>query len=123
MSRKEVVTVQGTEIALLTHRQEDYISLTDMAGYKENVEARIVISNWMSTYYTLEYLAIWEEFNNPDFNRMGFQSVRNAEGRLIMSPKRWIEVTTRNWSCCTLGNAVTPTASQRRQLALVTRNS
>ena len=36
----------------------------------------------MSTYYTLEYLAIWEEFNNPDFNRMGYQSVRNEE-RLI----------------------------------------
>jgi len=64
-----------------------------MAGYKENTEARIVISNWMSTYYTLEYLSIWEDFNNPDFNRMGYQSVRSAEGRLIMSPKRWIEIT------------------------------
>ena len=47
----------------------------------------------MSTYFTLEYLAIWEDFNNPDFNRMGYQSVRNAEGRLVMSPKRWIETT------------------------------
>jgi hypothetical protein len=47
----------------------------------------------MSTYYTLEYLAIWEDFNNPDFNRMEYQSVRNAEGRLIMSPKQWIERT------------------------------
>ena len=93
MAKKETVTVQGTEIALLTHRQDDYISLTDMAGYKDGTEARIVISNWMSTYYTLEYLSIWEDFNNPDFNRMGYQSVRNAEGRLIMSPKRWIELT------------------------------
>jgi len=93
MSKKETVNVQGTEIAVLTHRQDDYISLTDMAGYKESTEARIVISNWMSTYYTLEYLSIWEEFNNPDFNRMGYQSVRNAEGRLIVSPKRWIEAT------------------------------
>ena len=93
MPKKETFTVQGTEIAVLTHRQDDYISLTDMAGHKENTEARIVISNWMSTYYTLEYLAIWEDFNNPDFNRMGYQSVRNAEGRLIMSPKRWIEAT------------------------------
>ena len=91
--KKETVTVQGTEIAVLTHKHDDYISLTDMAGHKENTEARIVISNWMSTYYTLEYLSIWEDFNNPDFNRMGYQTVRNSEGRLIMSPKRWIETT------------------------------
>ncbi len=93
MPKKEIVHVEGTEVAILSHRQDDYISLTDMAGYKDGTEARIVISNWMSTYYTLEYLAIWEDFNNPDFNRMGYQSVRNAEGRLIVSPKRWIEST------------------------------
>ncbi|MCL1905433.1 MAG: KilA-N domain-containing protein [Clostridiales bacterium] len=93
MPKKETVYVDGTEIAVLTHRKDDYISLTDMTRYKENTEARIVISNWMSTYYTLEYLAIWEDFNNPDFNRMGYQSVRNTEGRLVMSPKRWIETT------------------------------
>ena len=93
MTKKEIISVQGTEISILTRGQDDYISLTDMAGYKDKTEARIVISNWMSTYYTLEYLAIWENFNNPKFNRMGYQSVRNAEGRLIMSPKRWIEAT------------------------------
>jgi len=93
MKKKESVIVQGTEIAVLSHKQDEYLSLTDMAKYKENTEARIVISNWMSTHYTLEYLAIWEEFNNPDFKRMEYQSVKNAEGRLIISPKRWIETT------------------------------
>lgn len=93
MQTKESINVQGTEISVLAHRQDDYISLTDMAGYKDGTEARIVISNWMSTYYTLEYLAIWEDFNNPDFNRMGYQTVKNAEGRLVISPKRWIEAT------------------------------
>jgi len=91
--KNESINVQGTKITLLPHRQDDYISLTDMASYKDGTESRVVISNWMSTYYTLEYLAIWEDFNNPDFNRMGYQSVRNAEGRLIMSPKRWIDTT------------------------------
>lgn len=90
---KDNINVQGTAISILRHRQDDYISLTDMTKYQDTTEARIIISNWMSTYYTLEYLAIWEEFYNPDFNRMGYQSVRNAEGRLIMSPKRWIEAT------------------------------
>jgi hypothetical protein len=93
MPKKDNITVQGTEITIVTHNQDDYISLTDMAGYRDNLEARFVVSNWMSTYYTLEYLAIWETVNNPNFNRMGYQTVRNAEGRLIMSPKRWIETT------------------------------
>ena len=93
IQKKETIIAQGTEIAVIAHQQDDYISLTDMAKHKDGTEPRIVISNWMSTYYTLEYLSIWEEFNNPDFNRMGYQSFRNEEGRLIMSPKRWVEAT------------------------------
>jgi len=93
MQKNEKVIVQGTEITVLLHKKDNYISLTDMARYKNNTEARIVISNWMSTHYTLEYLAIWEEFNNQNFNRMEYQSVKNTEGRLIISPKRWIEAT------------------------------
>jgi len=89
-TKNKAITVKGTEVALFRtgRNDDDYISLTDMAEYKNKTEARIVISNWMSTYYTLEYLAIWEQFYNPGFNRMGYQSVRNAEGRLIVSPKR-----------------------------------
>jgi len=72
---------------------DEFPNLQKSTGYSSASIARIVISNWMSTYYTLEYLAIWEEVNNPDFNRMGYQSVKSAEGRLITSPKRWIEAT------------------------------
>ena len=93
MRKTENIKVNGTEISILTHKSNDYISLTDMAGYKDKTEARIVISNWMSTYYTLEYLAIWEDFHNPNFNRLEYQSVRNEPGRLIISPKQWIERT------------------------------
>ena len=81
------------DIAVLTHKRDDYISLTDMAIHRDKTEARTVISNWMSTYYTLEYLAIWEDFHNPNFNRLEYQSVRNEPGRLIISPKQWIERT------------------------------
>ena len=93
MTKKTTLNVKGTEVALISQNQNDYISLTDMAGYKDNLEARVVVSNWMSTYFTLEYLAIWEEFNNPDFNRMGYHTVKNAPGRLVMTPKRWAETT------------------------------
>ena len=46
----------------------------------------------MSSYSTIDFLAVWEEIHNPDdFNRLEFQSVRNERGRLIMTPKQWIE--------------------------------
>lgn len=47
----------------------------------------------MSTYSTIDFLAVWEELHNPGFNRMEFQSVRNERGRLIITPKQWIEKT------------------------------
>jgi len=87
------IMVSNTEITVTQHNNEDYISLTDMAGYKDSLEARIVVSNWMSTHYTVDFLAVWEQVNNPNFNRMGFHTVRNGEGRLFLTPKRWVEIT------------------------------
>jgi hypothetical protein len=91
--KKETITVKGTEITIITNREDDYISLTDMAGYKDELEARVVVSNWMSTRFTLEFLGLWEEIYNPDFNRMEFHTIKNAEGRLVLTPKRWVERT------------------------------
>jgi len=87
------IIVSNIEISVTKINNEDYISLTDMAGYKDNLDARIVVSNWMSTHYTVDFLAVWEQVNNPDFNRMGFHTVRNSEGRLVLTPKRWVEMT------------------------------
>ena len=71
--------------------EEAYISLTDIAKYKNADDPRIVISNWMSSYTTIDFLAMWEQLYNSDFNRMEFQTVRNEPGRLIMTPSQWIE--------------------------------
>ena len=87
------IFVKDTEITVISKKNDDYISLTDMAGYKDKLEARIVVSNWMSTYYTVDFLAVWEQVNNSNFNRMGFHTVRNGEGRLFLTPKRWVEMT------------------------------
>ncbi len=93
MSKKETITVQGTAIVVISDKNDDYISLTDMAGYEDELEARVVVSNWMSTRFTLEFLGIWEEMYNPDFNRMEFHTIKNADGRLVLTPKRWVERT------------------------------
>lgn len=65
--------------------------MTDIAKYKNSEDPRIVISNWMSSYATIDFLAMWEGLYNPNFNRMEFQTVRNEPGRLIMTPSQWIE--------------------------------
>lgn len=93
MKSTSKIIVSDTEITVTQLNNEDYISLTDMAGYKDNLEARIVVSNWMSTYYTVDFLAVWEQVNNPNFNRMGFHTVRYGKGRLLLTPKRWVEMT------------------------------
>ena len=95
MSKKEIVTVQGTEIAILKHRQEDYISLTDMAKYKNKEIPGTVISHWMSTVFSINYMGLWERMNNHAFNLTGFREVKEmiSETGFALSPKQWIQRT------------------------------
>lgn len=89
---KNKIETQGFEISILTQNQDDFISLTDIAKYKNADDPYIVISNWLSNYSTIDFLATWEEINNSDFNPMEFQRVRNERGRLSLTPKQWIKL-------------------------------
>ena len=62
------ITVKNTEITVLSIKEKDYISLTDMANAKES-ESRVadIIKNWLRTRYALEFLGMWEQINNPNF--------------------------------------------------------
>lgn len=62
-----------------------------LCKYKNPDDPRIVISNWLSSYSTIDFLATWETLYNPDFNRMEFHTVRNEPGRLVVTAKQWIE--------------------------------
>jgi len=74
--------------------KEDYISLTDMAKYKNAEIPAHVISHWLSTKYTVEFMGIWETLNNSNFNLTEFREVKNASGgSFTLSPKQWIERT------------------------------
>ena len=92
MANKESVNVQGTEIAILSHRQDDYISLTDMAKYKNAEATGLVISHWLSTRYTVEFVGAWERLHNPDFNVTEFSNIRNESGSngYVLTSKQWI---------------------------------
>lgn len=91
--KKHSIEVNGTKVSIMgdVANEEAYISLTDIAKYKNPDDPRIVISNWMSAYSTIDYLAMWEQLYNPDFNRMEFQTVRSTPGRMVMTPSQWIE--------------------------------
>lgn len=54
-----------------------------------------VIQNWMRNRNTVDFLAVWEELHNPDFNRVQFEAVRSEAGlnRFVMTPTKWIEQT------------------------------
>jgi KilA-N domain len=89
----KTITVEGVEISLWSNEQSDFISMTDIA--KKFGEPRIVIQNWMRTASTLDFLSVWEQLHNPNFNRIEFEAVRLQAGgnAFSMSPTRWIETT------------------------------
>ncbi len=91
--KKQYINANETEISIIGNIADEdaYISLTDIAKYKNSDDPRIVISNWMSSYITIDFLAMWEELYNPNFNRMEFHTVRNEPGRLVMTATQWIE--------------------------------
>lgn len=61
------INVQQTEVTILTHQEQHYISLTDMANAKESESrAADIIKNWLRNRYTLEFMGTWEWIQKPD---------------------------------------------------------
>jgi hypothetical protein len=87
------IKVKDTEITIIDHNEQDYISLTDMV--KTVTDGNKLIENWLRNKNTLEYIGIWETLNNPDFNLVEFDQIKNEAGtnRFIISGKQWIERT------------------------------
>ena len=87
------ITVQNTQITVVTINERDYISLTDMVRNIENGPA--LIEKWLRNKNTIEFLGIWEEMYNPNFKSLEFEGIKNAAGlnRFILSVKQWVEKT------------------------------
>lgn len=91
---KETIRAKGIDIGIYTTDFEnEYISLTDIAKYKNNEDPRFVIQNWMRNRNTIEYLGVWEIVSNPNFNRVQFEAVKKESGlnRFVMTPTKWIQ--------------------------------
>jgi hypothetical protein len=92
MAKSKKITIEGTEITILSQDSDDYISLTDMARSQLQ---DVVIIKWLSLKNTIEYLGEWESLYNPDFNYTEFGTIKNAAGsnNFVLSVKQWLEST------------------------------
>ncbi|EPI48406.1 KilA-N domain-containing protein [Gardnerella piotii] len=94
--KKDTITAKGFAIQVYTEDfRNDYVSLTDIARYKNKEEPNVVVANWMRNYSTIEYLGIWERLNNPNFKPIEFEGFLKEAGSnaFTLSPKKWSEIT------------------------------
>ena len=93
--KNKKIDVQGREVVINTVNNEDYISITDIAKYKDEERTDYIIQNWLRNRNTIEFLGIWEKLNNPDFNPIEFEGFRNQAGlnSFVLTSKKWIEST------------------------------
>ncbi len=63
-----------------------------MAKFR-SYDSGIVISNWLTTKYTIQFMGAWEQLYNPDFNLMEFHKIKNEVGTngFIVSSSMWIK--------------------------------
>ena len=89
------INVLNREVTITSVKEEDYISLTDIAKHRNADDPRFIIQNWMRTRATVEFLGIWEHLNNPGFNRVEFEAVKNGAGSnaFVMTPTKWVGLT------------------------------
>ena len=75
------IKVQDTEISVVSFKEQDYISLTDMANAKESESrAADIIKNWLRNRYTIEFLGTWEMIHNPYFKVVEFDHFKMQAG-------------------------------------------
>ena len=94
--KKDTIEAKGFAIQIYTEDfKNDYISLTDIARYKNVHEPKDVVKNWLRVRDTIEFLGLWETIHNPSFKGVEFDSFRKEAGTnaFTLSPQRWIENT------------------------------
>ena len=95
MDRGKTIKVKDTDIVLYRKSDEDFISLTDIAKYRNKENPAEIISLWLRTFSTIEYLGLWETLHNPDFKPHIYEGFKNESARpsFWMSPQKWIKDT------------------------------
>ena len=92
MTKTRIINVSGTDITVFHSQKDDFISLTDMARFKNFETTWLVISHWMRTRNAIEFCGLWEQMNNPGFKSIEFDAFKNEAGlnSFTLTPQRWI---------------------------------
>lgn len=91
------IDANGTEIRVMGDvvNEEAYISLTDIAKYKNPDNAFIIVANWMRNHSTISFLGLWEQIHNPNFKPIEFDRFKAESGdnAFTLTPQQWIKAT------------------------------
>ena len=91
------IDANGTEIRVMGDvvNEDAYISLTDIAKYKNPDNAFIVVANWMRNHSTISFLGLWEQIHNPNFKPIEFDRFKAESGdnAFTLTPQQWIKET------------------------------
>ncbi len=97
--KKDLVTaeivVKENNVGILRVGNVNYISLTDLAKYQNSSDPSFTVKNWLRRINTIDYIGLWEEIHNKDFNLVEFDQIKTEYGRnsFAMSPTQWIKRT------------------------------
>lgn len=77
---------------IINIKDNEFISLTDIARYGNSSEPNDVIRTWLRSKGTISFLGLWEKFNNPSFKPVEFDGFRKEAGDnyFSISPQKWI---------------------------------
>ena len=89
--KNHIITIRDTEVAITPRNEQDYISLTNMVRNFDGGSA--LIKQWLKNKDTVLFLGAWEQLNNPVFNSLEFEGIKNEAGRnsFFLSAKKWID--------------------------------
>ena len=93
---KATIQADGRVVAVVSFgNSKDYISLTDIAKYRNPDFPADVIKNWMRSKSTIEFLGLWEKIHNPDFKLVEFDQFKSQAGEhaFVLPPQTWIAKT------------------------------
>ena len=95
MAKNKKIEVKGFDVTVYKNHKIDFISLTDIARYKDAKRTDYIIQNWLRNRNTVELLGFWETINNPDFKPLEFEGFRKKAGlnSFVLTSKQWIEKT------------------------------
>ena len=92
---KTEIIVKDTPISVIRINKTDFISLTDLAKYQNSSDPSFTVKNWLRRVTTIDYIGLWEQLHNPNFNLVEFDQIKTEYGKnsFAMSPTQWIKRT------------------------------